>query len=44
MTIINTIRTIRKLKIICQKYKIPFQDLPEVLEEYIYDDNIGWSD
>ena len=31
--------TIKKLQNICQKYRIPFNDLPEVLEEYIATDN-----
>ena len=38
------LKTIIKLKRICRKYRIPFKDLPEVLEEYIYSDNEGWSD
>ena len=31
--------TIKKLQNICNKYDIPFNDLPEVLEEYIATDN-----
>ena len=31
--------TTTKLQEICQKYNIPFTDLPEVLEEYIATDN-----
>ena len=38
------LRTLIRLKRLCRKYRIPFRDLPEVLEEYIYEDNIGWSD
>jgi hypothetical protein len=38
------LRTVIRLKRLCRKYRIPFRDLPEVLEEYIYEDNIGWSD
>ena len=29
---------------VCKKYNIPLKDLPGVLEEYITQDNIGWSD
>lgn len=36
--------TVLRLRTICTKYHIPFEDLPEVLEEYIYADNEGWSD
>lgn len=28
----------------CEKYRIPLADLPATLEEYITQDNIGWSD
>ena len=38
------VRTIIRLYKVCRRYRIPFKDLPEVLEEYIYEDNIGWSD
>lgn len=38
------IKTIIELKKVCRKYRIPFEDLPAVLEEYIYNDNEGWSD
>ena len=38
------VKTIIELIRVCRKYRIPFKDLPEVLEEYIYEDNIGWSD
>ena len=31
--------TLQNLQKICTKYKIPFYDLPEVLEEYITYDN-----
>lgn len=31
--------TVNQLQDICNKYNIPFQDLPEVLEEYIATDN-----
>ena len=41
---IKKIIAIRKLHHICRKYRISFEDLPEVLEEYIYEENIGWSD
>lgn len=43
-SLFKSIKTILQLKTICRKYRIPFHDLPEVLEEYIYEDNIGWSD
>ncbi|WP_296882192.1 hypothetical protein [uncultured Methanobrevibacter sp.] len=33
------IRTLMKLRKICRKYRIPFNDLPDVLEEYIAYDN-----
>jgi len=33
------ILTILKLRTVCIKYRIPFNDLPEVLEEYIAYDN-----
>ena len=39
MIITDYIQTIQKLRQICQKYRIPFNDLPEVLEEYIAYDN-----
>lgn len=42
--IIEDIRTVRRLKSVCKEYRIPFNDLPEVLIEYIYEDNVGWSD
>lgn len=29
---------------VCRKYNIPVRDLPRVLEEYILQDNVGWSD
>lgn len=32
-------RTINRLQKVCNKYDIPFNDLPEVLEEYIATDN-----
>ena len=32
-------QAVNKLQNICQKYRIPFNDLPEVLEEYIATDN-----
>lgn len=35
----DCIKTIMKLKKICNKYRIPFDDLPDVLEEYIAYDN-----
>ena len=38
------ILTLLKLRTICIKYRIPFEDIPDVLEEYIYEDNVGWSD
>ena len=41
--IINTLNTqaeiINKLNTICQKYKIPIADVPEILEAYIDYDN-----
>ena len=37
---LKTIITLRK---ICRKYRIPFDDLPGVLEEYIaYDNDDDW--
>ena len=44
MGMIKQIKVFFELKKICKKYRIPFNDLPEVLEEYIYEDNVGWSD
>ena len=38
------IKTIIELHKLCNKYRIPFKDLPAVMEEYIYEDNKGWSD
>lgn len=35
---------IMRLRKICREYRIPFEDLPDVLLEYIYSDNEGWSD
>lgn len=32
-------QAVNKLQKICNKYDIPFNDLPEVLEEYIATDN-----
>lgn len=32
-------RTVNRLQKVCNKYDIPFNDLPEVLEEYIATDN-----
>ena len=37
-------RFIKDISILCQKYNIPLDDLPGVMEEYITNDNIGWSD
>jgi len=37
-------RFIKDISQLCQKYNIPLDDLPGVMEEYITNDNIGWSD
>ena len=37
------IRTVIRLLKICKQYRIPFNDLPYVLEEYIaYDNDDEW--
>ena len=38
------VRTLIRLIRVCREYHIPFNDLPEVLEEYIYEDNVEGSD
>ena len=37
-------KQIQPIQKICQKYTIPIEDLPEVLEEYITLDNEWWSE
>ena len=41
---IKTIKSVKAIKKVCKKYRIPFEDVAEVLEEYILNDNEGWSD
>lgn len=40
---IGELLAIFRLRRICREYRIPFRDLPEVFEEYVYQDNVGWS-
>lgn len=35
---------LKPIKAVCEKYNIPIADLPLTLEEYILQDNEGWSD
>ncbi len=44
MGLFGKLSAILRLRKICREYRIPFEDLPEVLLEYIYTDNEGWSD